>query len=347
MRIAVFNRRMDKPRGAEKSMLTLKEHLGEDHEVKLFSLVDENSQGSLSFNLPLPRQIKIIGGFLEGWKSRWDELEEFDPDIILAQHELSYLGARYVKGRDAKMVYFIRDYENLYDERFYGRYKADASVNYITSFLTERLTKQIIDSSQEIIANSNYLGNRYEDYYGIETDTVYPFVNLEDYSVEKKGDKILHVNPIEDKGIRITLEVAERMPEEEFIIAGTTKKQEIREKMDELENVDYLGYVDDMKDAYSQTKIVLVPSKWEAYGRIPIEAGASGIPTIATSKGGLPESVGNQELIVEDSADKFVEKIKEVEENYGKFSEKARENSKEKSQHKQLEKFEELMDGYL
>jgi glycosyltransferase involved in cell wall biosynthesis len=342
VRIAIFVRRLDSPGGAEQSMQTLKDHLDQDHEVRKFSLIDENSSGSKAFNLPLPRQKKILGGYLEGLK-RKEELDEFEPNLILAQHELAYLGAKYVQENDAEMIYFLRDYENLYDERFYGRYKIDAAANFITSYLTERLTEKILDSSKAVIANSNYLGERYEDYYGIETDTVYPFVDLEDYRVEETGDKILHVNPTEEKGIDITLEVAEKMPGEEFIVAGTTKKERVKERMEKLDNVEHLGYID-MKKAYRQTKIALVPSTWEEpYGRIPIEAGASGIPTVATNRGGLPESVGNPELLVEEDPEKFLEKINEVEENYKNFSDKATNNAAEKSQQKQLEKFEALV----
>jgi glycosyltransferase involved in cell wall biosynthesis len=343
MKIAIFVRRLDSPGGAEQSMQTLKEHLSQQHEVKLFSLIDEESEGSKAFNLPLPRQKKILGGYLEGL-SRSEELENFDPDLILAQHELSYLGAKYVEENDAEIILFLRDYETVYDKRFYGRYKPDAAINYLTSFITERITKKIIRDSSEITANSNYLGKRYENYFDIETETIYPFVDLEDYRVEETGEKILHVNPKKEKGIETTLEVAEKMPEKEFMIAGTTKRNEIDRRIEELENVEKLGYVEDMKKVYRQTKIVLVPSKWEEpFGRIPIEAGASGIPAIATSEGGLPESVGNHELLVKGEPEQFVEKIKEVEQNYEKYSSKARKNSDEKRQEKQLEKFEEIM----
>lgn len=343
MKVAIFIRRQDFPGGAEQSMKALKEHLSKEQEVKVFSLINDNSEGSNSFNLPLPRQMKMIGGFREGLK-RMEELEEFDPDLILAQHELAYLGSRYASQRDVPMIYFLRDYENLYDKRFYGRYHVDAAANYASSYIAERHTNKILENSSKVIANSNYLGKRYENYYGIETETVYPFVNPEDYRVGSAGDKILHVNPTKEKGIDLTLKVAERMPEKQFIIAGTTKKDELKQRMKELENVEHLGYVEDMKEAYSQTEIVLVPSKWEEpYGRIPIEAGVSGIPTIATDKGGLPESVGTPKLLVEEDSESFVKKIREVEDNYEKFSEKARKNTKEKSQEKQLEKFEEIM----
>lgn len=343
MKIAVFVRRMDSPGGAEQSMQTLEKHLSQEHEVKLFSLINEESLGSKAFNLPRPRQLKILGGFLES-KNKRKQLEDFNPDLILAQHELAYLGAKYTQENDAELFYFLRDYENLYDNRFYGRYKVDAVFNYAFSFIAERYTKQILENSSKIISNSGYVGERYENYFGIDTETVYPFVDPEEYRVEETGEKILHVNPKEEKGIELTLEVAEKMPEKEFIVAGTTKKEKVKQRMQELENVEHLGYVEDMKEVYSQTKMVLMPSKWEEpFGRIPIEAGASGIPTIATQKGGLPESVGNSELLVDEDPNSFVDKIQEVGENYEKFAEKARENTEKKSQEKQLEKFEEIM----
>lgn len=345
MRIAIFVRRLDSPGGAEQSMQTLEEHLSGKHDVKMFSLIDEKSSGLRAFKLPLPRQMKILGGSMEGLRKR-GELEEFEPDLLLAQHELAYLGSWCSGKKDVPMICFLRDYENLYDERFYGRYKPDAVLNYTTSYITERYTRKIMDRSSEIISNSEYLGERYENYFDVDTETVYPFVDLEDYRVEETGKKILHVNPTEEKGIDITLEIAEKMPEQEFIVAGTTKKEEVKERMREMENVEHLGYVD-MKEAYRQTRIALVPSEWEEpYGRIPIEAGASGIPSIATANGGLPESVGNQELLVDShDPERFVEKIREVQENYGKYSEKARENAEEKRQEKQLEKFEEIMNS--
>ena len=48
-----------------------------------------------------------------------------------------------------------------------------------------------------------------------------------------------------------------------------------------------------MKAIYRRAKIVLVPSKWEeAWGRVVTEAQYSGIPIVASNRGGLPESVG-------------------------------------------------------
>ncbi|MBY6294540.1 glycosyltransferase [Nanohaloarchaea archaeon H01] len=342
MKIAIFVRDMVSPGGAERSMETLKESLEEDHEVELFSVVGGEDEIS-SFKLPLPYEMKALMTYLESlWKK---DIDDFDPDLILTQHELSYLAYRYSKKNDAEMFLFLRDYSMLYNERYWGKYSVDAAANYLLSFVRERFTHRIIDQSSKIIANSDYIGEKYREYYGIETETVYPFVEIEDYKVENTGDKILHVNPTEGKGIRLTLEVAEKMPGEKFIVAGNVKDPEIEERMAKLDNVEHLGYVENMKEVYRQTKIVLMPSKWEEpYGRIPVEAGASGIPTIATDRGGLSESVGVEELLVDYSVDAFMEKIREVEDKYDEYSNMVRENAEERRKEKQVQKIREMID---
>ena len=48
--------------------------------------------------------------------------------------------------------------------------------------------------------------------------------------------------------------------------------------------------------------------------------------------------MGDTELLVEENPESFIEKIRDIQEDYKSFSEAARENAKNKSQQKQLEK---------
>jgi len=58
-----------------------------------------------------------------------------------------------------------------------------------------------------------------------------------------------------------------------------------------------------MKDIYRDTRILLVPSQWEeAFGRVAAEAHFSGIPVVASNRGGLPESVGSGGLLLDPEA---------------------------------------------
>jgi glycosyltransferase involved in cell wall biosynthesis len=60
-----------------------------------------------------------------------------------------------------------------------------------------------------------------------------------------------------------------------------------------LPNVTFVPPQSDMRKVYAECKILLAPSVWEeAYGRVATEAQISGIPVVASARGGLPEAVG-------------------------------------------------------
>lgn len=65
-------------------------------------------------------------------------------------------------------------------------------------------------------------------------------------------------------------------------------------------NIDLLGFIDNPYPILSNSKLLIMPSKWEGFGLAAVEALALGIPVIATPVGGLPG-------IVDDSCGKVCE----------------------------------------
>jgi glycosyltransferase involved in cell wall biosynthesis len=68
------------------------------------------------------------------------------------------------------------------------------------------------------------------------------------------------------------------------------------------ERIQYLGYRDDVERVFRTSDIVVVPSCWgEPFGLVAIEAGAAGVPVVATRDGGLPEVIrdGESGLLVD------------------------------------------------
>jgi glycosyltransferase involved in cell wall biosynthesis len=86
-------------------------------------------------------------------------------------------------------------------------------------------------------------------------------------------------------------------------------------------NVRFLRRVSDMRQIYRQTKLLLVPSVWEeGFGMVAVEAQSCRIPVVASVRGGLPESVGEGGLLVDDylDADSWVDAIANVQ-NAGRY----------------------------
>lgn len=117
----------------------------------------------------------------------------------------------------------------------------------------------------------------------------HPHVDCKRYKT-RRGDKITLINLFERKGGKVFHNLARRLPEYKFLgVEGGYGKQE-KEK---LPNVSYMVNTPEAKKIYSQTRILLMPSVYESYGRTAVEAMCSGIPVIAAPTPGLKESLGN------------------------------------------------------
>ena len=104
------------------------------------------------------------------------------------------------------------------------------------------------------------------------------------------GDSVTLVNLSPTKGAHIFYALAERLPDTPFLgVTGAYGEQIIRT---DLPNVTIVPHGQDMKANYSRTKVLLMPSDYESWGRVGVEAMCSGIPVLAHPTDGLRESLG-------------------------------------------------------
>jgi glycosyltransferase involved in cell wall biosynthesis len=101
------------------------------------------------------------------------------------------------------------------------------------------------------------------------------------------------------KGAELFWELARRMPDVQFLgVKGAYGQQLVHE----LPNVEVLDHIphDQMRDkVYARTRVLLVPSSYESWGRVAVEAMASGLPVVYHPTPGLVEAVGNAGIPVE------------------------------------------------
>jgi glycosyltransferase involved in cell wall biosynthesis len=127
-----------------------------------------------------------------------------------------------------------------------------------------------------------------------------PPVDWREYEIpenilERKYVTLSNLN--ENKGGQILIDIAKAAPEINFLgVRGSYWKQ-IEDHT--LTNLTYIDNTPKIKDIYSLTNILLMPSKDETWGRTAVEAMSSGIPVIAAITPGLKECCEDSALFVE------------------------------------------------
>lgn len=153
------------------------------------------------------------------------------------------------------------------------------------------IKRQIAHGTDIAILNTFWLTDHYKDLDVIKF-TVHPPINPEYYKVDH-GRKVTLVNLWDKKGYKTFYSLAERMPDVEFLgVKGGYGSQNIVD----LPNVEIMENTPDMKEVFSKTKVILMPSEYESYGRVAVEAQACGIPCVVTPTKGLQEALGDSAL---------------------------------------------------
>lgn len=130
------------------------------------------------------------------------------------------------------------------------------------------------------------------------TLVVRPPVHAKRYAV-KAGRAATLVNCNEDKGGLLLADLAKRMPDQPFLAVEGAYGEQI---LPDLPNVQVLRHIpgDEMAaKVYQHTKVLLMPSLYESWGRVGVEAMASGIPVIAHPTSGLCESLGDAGIFID------------------------------------------------
>lgn len=189
---------------------------------------------------------------------------------------------------------------------------------------------------QFIVYNSEWI--KEELNYPHPSYILHPPTDYRYYDIKQDpwdGEYITLINLDQNKGGEILREIAKRMPEYKFLgVKGSYSEPiKIGQIIDQPPNVRILEKQVDIRPVYRMTKILIMPSKYESWGRTATEAMCSGIPVIASSTPGLKENCGNAGIFVSDrdNVDEWVKAIEKLhnENTYRKWSAKARIRSRE------------------
>ena len=126
-----------------------------------------------------------------------------------------------------------------------------------------------------------------------ESTIIRPYIPYRDFTVR---DKPLPTGPVtllncnDNKGGGVLIELAKRLRSVEFLgVRGSYDKQ-LEDVA--IRNLRYRPTMEDPRPIYAGAGIVIMPSRSESWGRVALEAMASGVPIICSKTHGLAEATG-------------------------------------------------------
>lgn len=152
----------------------------------------------------------------------------------------------------------------------------------------------VIFNSHWVAMNETYKGKPWQG----ESVIIHPIIEPDKYRCER-GTKITFCNPTEGKGVETVHQLAEAMPDYEFLIVEGIYGEQVAppnlsdEWVAAHPNIEHMKNTPDFREVLRKTKVLLMPSNYESYGRCAVEAACAGIPSIVHPTQGLWEALGD------------------------------------------------------
>jgi glycosyltransferase involved in cell wall biosynthesis len=113
------------------------------------------------------------------------------------------------------------------------------------------------------------------------TEAIRPIMHREQIEIPEpfQGDYITLINANENKGVHQFLELARRMPDRKFL-GVRPYYGNMTTPLPLGGNIEWVPFSDDVRTILRRTRILLVPSYYESFGRVAVEAMINGIPVL-------------------------------------------------------------------
>lgn len=159
-----------------------------------------------------------------------------------------------------------------------------------------------------VIFNTEWIRDQYPGHRNI---VVHPPV-FQQECLSVAGDRVTLVNLNAHKGGEIFYQLAKMLPDIPFLgVVGGHGSQIV---LNTLPNVEIQPHTTNMcGDVWNRTAVLLVPSIYESYGMVGLEAASLGIPVLAAPTPGLKESLGSGGwFIPRDNISEYADAIKSL-----------------------------------
>lgn len=222
-------------------------------------------------------------------------IDEIQPDIIHVHSTWAGLFVRLpylIKKKKCKIIYTAHGWSFIMDVSKKKKFLY-AIIERILSIITDKIVNISKFEEKEAL---NYGLNKKK------MVVIYNGVKDKNYNIECNMDenndkiKLLFVGRLDKtKGIDILLNIYNKCKFKNLhlYIIGESVLDNIKIKSND--NITYLGWVDNkhIDKYYQMCDIVIMPSRWDGFGLVAIEAMRNSKPVIVSNRGALPELVKN------------------------------------------------------
>jgi hypothetical protein len=113
------------------------------------------------------------------------------------------------------------------------------------------------------------------------TEAIRPIMHRDQIVIDEpfQGDRITLINANENKGVHQFLELARRMPDRKFL-GVRPYYGNMTTPLPLGGNIEWVPFSDDIRTILRHTRVLLVPSYYESFGRVAVEAMVNGIPVL-------------------------------------------------------------------
>lgn len=220
-------------------------------------------------------------------------LDEYD--LIISSSSAYAKGIK--KRKDAKHICYCHNPMRFVwqFEEYTKKERFPAFFKFIIKYLLWPIQKWDIETSKNVdlfIANSGVVQERIKSIYNRNSVIIYPSIDTDKYNIsEANGDYFLVVSRLLPyKRIDIAVDALSKLNLPLKIVGAGPAEDELRKNAGK--NIGILGKVSDpeLVKLYAQCRALIVCGM-EDFGMAPLEAAASGRPTIAFKAGGVLETI--------------------------------------------------------
>lgn len=160
-----------------------------------------------------------------------------------------------------------------------------------------------------IVVPSRFLGEYYADKLGIRATRISSPVKWDRVlaPADAPRDALVFVNPSVDKGARVAARIFEELQRRAprlplLVVESRAGAEELFASGAALDRgrIEVMANTSDPRDFFRRTRVLLCPSVWtEASLRLGVEGMINGVPVVASTRGGIPETLARAGILLD------------------------------------------------